>query len=248
MNPCCIVTGSASGIGSATVLALARAGYDTVGIDLQLPTAERVALQAGLEGAGTRHTAVHADVADEAQVQAAFAHADAFFGRPLDALVTSAGVVDTTPFMEIDVAAFRRIHDVNVLGTWLCMREAARRMQAGAVICAVASIAGLRGGGLSGTAAYAASKGGVIALAKNAARVLAAQGIRVNTVSPGATDTPMIAAPLADAAHRARIEGLAVQRRIGQPQEIATGIVYLLSAGASFTHGANLVIDGGIVL
>ncbi len=246
-HPTCIVTGSASGIGAATVLALARAGYDTFGLDLNPEGAERVALQAGLEHLGTRHASVCCDVADEAQVVAAFARASDFLG-PLDALVTSAGVVDTTPFMDITVAQFRRIHDVNVIGTWLCMREAARRMQPGSRICAIASIAGLRGGGLSGTAAYAASKGGVIALAKNAARVLAAQGIRVNTLSPGATDTPMIAAPLSDPMHRARIEGLAAQKRIGLAEEIASGVVYLLSPAASFTHGANLVVDGGIVM
>lgn len=243
----CVVTGSASGIGAATVAALAAAGYDTFGIDLQGQAAQGVALQAGLAHPPTRHAATGADVADEAGVVAAFQAALAHLGR-IDALVTSAGVVDTTPFRDISVAQFRRIHDVNVIGTWLCMREAARQMRHGGVICAVASIAGLRGGGLSGTAAYAASKGGVIALAKNAARVLAAQGIRVNTVSPGVTDTPMIERPLSDPTQRRRLEDLAAQRRIGAAAEIASGIVYLLSPGASFTHGANLVIDGGLVL
>lgn len=243
----CIVTGSASGIGAATVLALARAGYSTFGLDLNAGGAERVALQAELENSHTRHGSAVCDVADEAQVVAGFEAAAGFLGS-IDALVTSAGVVDTTPFMDITVEQFRRIHDVNVIGTWLCMREAARHMAPGASICAIASIAGLRGGGLSGTAAYAASKGGVIALAKNAARVLAERGIRVNTLSPGATDTPMIAGPLSDPLHRARIEGLAAQRRIGLAEEIASGVVYLLSPGASFTHGANLVVDGGIVI
>lgn len=243
----CIVTGSASGIGAAAVLALAARGYSTVGIDLNLQGAQDVADQASLEFSGTRHAALLADVSDEVQIKAAFDAALVVLGK-LDALVTCAGVVDTTPFMDISVAQFKRIHDVNVLGTWLCMREAARVMQAGARICAVASIAGLRGGGLSGTAAYAASKGGVIALAKNAARVLAEKGIRVNTLSPGATDTPMIAGPLGNPAHRQRIEQLSAQKRIGQAAEIATGIVYLLSPEASFTHGANLVVDGGIVI
>ena len=246
-RPTAIVTGSASGIGAATVLALADAGYDTFGLDLQAEAAERVALQAVLQAPGSRHASASCDVADELQVAAAFDTACAFLG-PLDALVTSAGVVDTTPFMEITVEAFRRIHDVNVLGTWLCMREAAKRMLPGAAICAIASIAGLRGGGLSGTAAYAASKGGVIALTKNAARVLAERGIRVNTLSPGATDTPMIAQPLSNAAHRSRIQHLAALRRIGLAHEIASGVVYLLSPQASFTHGANLVVDGGIVM
>ena len=229
------------------MLALAAHGYDTVGIDLNLPSAQDVADQAALESPGTRHHALLADVANEAQIKAAFKAALLLLGK-LDALVTCAGVVDTTPFMDISVAQFQRIQDVNVLGTWLCMREAAGVMQAGSRICAVASIAGLRGGGLSGTAAYAASKGGVIALAKNAARVLADQGIRVNTLSPGATDTPMIAKPLSNPAHRQRIEQLAAQKRIGQATEIASGIAYLLSPQASFTHGANLVVDGGIVI
>lgn len=243
----CVVTGSASGIGAATVLALASQGYDTFGIDLNLDGAQDVALQAGLEHPPTRHAATRADVADEPALVAAFEAAMLHLGR-IDALVTSAGVVDTTPFLDISVQQFRRIHDVNVIGTWLCMREAARHMTQGGVICAIASIAGMRGGGLSGTGAYAASKGGVIALAKNAARVLASRGIRVNTLSPGATDTPMIAKPLSDPVHRARIERLAALERIGEAQEIASGVVYLLSPAASFTHGANLVIDGGIVL
>lgn len=246
-NLTCIVTGSASGIGAATVMALAAAGYDTFGIDLNEIGAQQVAHQAIQSHPQTRHAAVLADVADESALIKAFDAALGFLGV-IDALVTSAGVVDTTPFGEITVAQFQRIQDVNVMGTWLCMREAAKRMPNSGVICAVASIAGMRGGGLSGTAAYAASKGGVIALAKNAARVLAAQGIRVNTVSPGATDTPMIAKPLSNPAHRHRIESLAAQQRIGQAEEIASGIVYLLSPQASFTHGANLVIDGGIVM
>ncbi len=243
----CIITGSASGIGAATVLALAAQGYHTFGIDTDDDGAQNVALQAELEFPATRHSAMCADVADEAQVKRAFEVALLHLGH-LDALVTSAGVVDTTAFMDISVAQFRRIHDVNVIGTWLCMREAARVMQPGARICAIASIAGLRGGGLSGTAAYASSKGGVIALAKNAARVLAEKGIRVNTLSPGATDTPMIAEPLSHPVHRQRIEQLAALKRIGEATEIASGVVYLLSPQASFTHGANLVIDGGIVI
>lgn len=246
-RPTCVVTGSASGIGAATVLALAAQGYDTFGIDLNIDAAQDVAMQAELEHPPTRHAAFAADVADEPAVVQAFQAALLHLGH-IDALATSAGVVDTTPFLDITVAQFRRIHDVNVIGTWLCMREAAKHMKPGSAICAVASIAGLRGGGLSGTAAYASSKGGVIALAKNAARVLAGQGIRVNTVSPGATDTPMIAQPLSNPAHRQRIENLSAQQRIGQAAEIASGIVYLLSKQASFTHGANLVIDGGIVI
>jgi NAD(P)-dependent dehydrogenase (short-subunit alcohol dehydrogenase family) len=246
-RPVCVVTGSASGIGAATVLALARAGYNTFGLDLKPEAAERVALQAELEAPGSRHESALCDVSVESDVVSAFQQIARSMGR-MDALVTSAGVVDTTPFMDITVDQFRKINDVNVIGTWLCMREAANYMKPGGRICAVASIAGIRGGGLSGTAAYAASKGGVIALAKNAARVLAQRGLRVNALSPGATETPMIAGPLSDPQHRQRIEQLSAQGRIGQAEEIASGVVYLLSPEATFTHGTNLVIDGGLVV
>ncbi len=102
------------------------------------------------------------------------------------------------------------MYDVNVVGTFLCLREAAKHMRAGGRICTVASIAGKRGGGLSGTAAYAASKGAVLALSRSAARALAPQGIAVNCIAPGATLTPMLAAPFADPAHRQRVEAMAL--------------------------------------
>lgn len=233
-----IVTGSASGIGAATVLELQRQGYRTVGID---KASEALGL------AADRHLAIRADVTDEARVIAAFDEALAFLGR-LDVLVTSAGVADTTPFMELTVEIFRSVNEANVIGTFVCLREAAKRMQSGARICTVASVAGLRGGGLSGTGAYAASKGAVLALTKNAARALAPKGICVNTIAPGATYTPMISEQWKNDAHRQRVEGMSVLNRTAQPHEIAVAIAFLVSPQASSITGSTLVADNGLVM
>jgi NAD(P)-dependent dehydrogenase (short-subunit alcohol dehydrogenase family) len=246
MTRTAIVTGSASGIGAATVLELARQGCATVGIDIALDGAQataRAAAQLNAEG----HHAIHADVTDEPRVVAAFDEALRLLGH-LDVLVTSAGVGETTPFMELTVATFRSVYEVNVIGTFLCIREAARRMASGARICTVASVAGLRGGGLSGTGAYAASKGAVLALTKNAARALAPQGICVNTVAPGATLTPMIAEYWKNDAHRTRVESMSVLNRTAQPAEIAAGIAFLVSPQATSITGSTLVADNGLVM
>ena len=236
-----LVTGGASGIGRATCELLAAAGYRVVVADRDLAGAQAVAQH--IDG-----HAVAVDVADEASVGRAFDAALAALEGTLDTLATAAGIIDTTPFLELDAATFRRVADVNVIGTFLCLREAARRMRPGGRVCTVASVAGKRGGGLSGTAAYAASKGAVLALTRNAARSLAPLGIAVNCVAPGVTATPMLREAMADQAHRARMEGVALLGRIAEPREIAEAIVWLLSPRASFVEGETLTVDGGLVL
>lgn len=240
-----IVTGSASGIGAATVLALAEQGYDTVGIDCKLAGALAISQAASvLKG---KHHALLADVAEEAQLIAAMTQAVQLLGG-LDALATCAGVAEKTAFMQLTATEFKATFDVNVVGTFVAIREAARHMQTGGRICTVASVAGLRGGGLMGTAAYAASKGAVLALSKNAARSLASLGISVNCIAPGATLTPMISEAWKNDALRQQIEGMAAQNRTAQPHEIAANIVYLLSPQASYVTGATLVADGGLTM
>ena len=172
----------------------------------------------------------------------------AAFGGRLDVLATPAGIADTTPFMDLDAATFLRVYQVNTIGTFLCIREAAKHMLRGARICTVASVAGKRGGGLSGTAAYAASKGAVLALTRNAARSLADKGIAVNAVAPGPVLTPMLATAFQDEEHRQRIEALTLLGRSAEPTEIAEAIVWLLSPAASYVNGETLTIDGGMLL
>ena len=240
-----IVTGSASGIGAATVLALAAQGYDTVGIDCNLPGAEVSALKA--RAAGGQHHALLCDVAMEAQLVAVMAQAAELLGR-LDALATCAGVTESSAFMDLSAKEFQSVYGINVIGTFVAIREAAKYMKTGGRICTVASVAGLRGGGLVGTAAYAASKGAVLALSKNAARSLAPMGISVNCVAPGATNTPMIAAVWENEALRKKVESMAPQNRTAEAHEIAANIAYLLSPQASYVTGATLVADGGLTM
>ncbi len=236
-----IVTGGASGIGKALCEVLGRDGYLVAVADRDELGARAVAAAIGGFGFGV-------DVADEASVVAVFDRAVAALGGQLDVLATSAGIAEATPFMELDVATWRRVYDINVIGTYLCLREAAKRMTSGGRICTVASVAGKRGGGLTGTAAYAASKGAVLALTRNAARVLADRGIAVNSVAPGPVLTPMIAEAFANPVHRKRVESMTALGRCGDPAEIAAAIAWLLSPRASYVHGETLTVDGGLVM
>ena len=251
-RPVAVVTGAASGIGAATMALLVSRGWRVAGIDIDGATLKSTVDRInGKTPSGTDVSSIAsafvADVADEAAVVSAFKEIESAFGT-IHGLVTSAGMADTTPFMDLTVDIFRRAHDVNVIGTWLCMREAALRMKPGGRICTVASVAGIRGGGLSGTAAYAASKGAVLALTKNAARALGERGISVNTVAPGATETPMIAAPLAIPGNRQRLESMNVQQRIASPEQIANAIAFLISPESSIITGSTLVADGGLLM
>ncbi len=227
-----IVTGAASGIGAAVAELLVARGWQVACLD-------RAPARCGLP--------ILVDVADEDSVQAAVSQAADRMGG-LDALATCAGVIDSAPLHEITVASLRRLHDVNVIGTFLCAREAARRMAPGGRICTVASIAGLRGGGLVGNTAYAASKGAVLALSKSLARELGPAGIAVNCMAPGLTETPMTAAALADPQQREALHGLPALGRAAGPHEIAEAIAWLLSPAASFVNGATLVADGGLAM
>jgi NAD(P)-dependent dehydrogenase (short-subunit alcohol dehydrogenase family) len=235
------VTGGASGIGKAVCELLARDGY-------RVAVADRDELGArGVADAIGGH-AFALDVTDERAVETTVERAAAALGGHIDALATPAGIADTTPFMDLDAATFMRVYQVNAIGTFLCIREAAKYMRPGGRMCTVASVAGKRGGGLSGTAAYAASKGAVLALTRNAARSLAERGITVNCVAPGPVLTPMLAPSFADEAHRRRIEGMTLLGRSAEPMEIAEAIVWLLSPAASYVNGETLTIDGGMLL
>ena len=237
-----VVTGAASGIGAALVPILAEAGYAVAALDMNVAQAATVA-----RAAGEHNIALALDVSNEQAVIGAFDEIVAKLGR-VDALATCAGVTDATPFMDATVADFRRAFEVNTLGTFLCMREAARRMTDGGTICTVASVAGLRGGGLFGQAAYSASKGAVVALTRNGARALASRGIRVNCIAPAATATPMMEEVLKDDKFRETLLGGIPLRRISEPVEQARAIAWLLSPQSSYVHGETLVSDGGVMM
>ncbi len=235
-----IVTGGGSGIGAALCRVLGAEGYEVAVADLDLSGAEVIAKECGGK-------AFKVDVGDEASVVALFAGVHDAFGR-LDALATPAGIADTTPFSELTVERWMQVYRINVVGTWLCIREAVKYMKEGGRICTVSSVAGKRGGGLAGTAAYSASKGAVIALTRNAARVFAPKGIAVNGVCPAGTATPMGRYVMpTDEIERQAIAAHPIGR-IADPKEVAEAIAWLLSPKSSYVLGEMLNVDGGVMM
>jgi NAD(P)-dependent dehydrogenase (short-subunit alcohol dehydrogenase family) len=185
------VTGGASGIGLAAARQLAADGWSVALADRDAAGLERA--EAELADWGERVVRLALDVTDEAAVAAAVVEAAARIG-PLKGVVNSAGIAQNKPFDEITAAEFRRILDVNVVGSFLVARAAVAAMRAtgGGAIVNIASISGMRGN--LGRTAYGASKGGVITMTQVMAVELARDGIRVNAVSPGPVDTPMVRA------------------------------------------------------
>ena len=231
------VTGAASGIGAATARLLQAQGWRVVCLDRNLAGARATAGPNGL--------AIEVDVADEASVTRAFKEVDAALGG-IDALVSAAGIINTTPFLETTVAEFRKLFDVNVIGSFLTVREGAKYMQKGARICMVASISSYTGGGYVARGAYATSKGAVLTMMKSCARELGPKGIAVNAVAPGFIDTPFVASAMSDPKRRKEVE--AAVGKVGTAEQIAECCAWLVSPAAAFVHGSTLIADGGILM
>ena len=231
------VTGAASGIGAATARRLLADGWRVACLDRNLAGARATA--------GGKGIAIEIDVADEASTVGAFAEAGAAWGG-LDALVTAAGVIETTPFMDTTPAQFRRLFDINVIGTFLSVREGAKHMQKGARICIVASISSYTGGGYVATGAYATSKGAVLTMMKSCARALGERGIAVNAVAPGFIDTPFVASAMNDPQRRQEV--VKAVGKVGTAEQIAECAAWLVSPAASFVHGETLIADGGVLM
>jgi NAD(P)-dependent dehydrogenase (short-subunit alcohol dehydrogenase family) len=242
-----LITGASRGIGAATALLAARQGYAVaVNYASSAAAADEVVRQIG--SSGGQAIAVQADVANEAQVLAMFETIDARFGR-LSALVNNAGVVDqTTRIDAISLARLRRMFEINVFGSFMCAREAIRRMStrhggAGGAIVNVSSAAA-RLGAPGQYVDYAAAKGAIDSFTIGLAKEVAAEGIRVNAVRPGIIETEIHASGgLPD---RARDLGPQVpMQRAGSAEEVAQAIVWLLSEDSSYTTGAMLDVTGG---
>ncbi|MGC1174915.1 SDR family oxidoreductase [Polaromonas sp.] len=247
MSQIVLITGGSRGIGAATALLAARAGYAVaVNYTANSLAADEVVRQIH-QGGGTAIT-VQADVAEESQVLAMFEKVDAKLGR-LTALVNNAGVVDRTERVDgMSVARLKRMFDINVIGTMVCAREAVKRMStryggAGGAIVNVSSAAA-RLGGPGQYVDYAAAKGAVDTFTIGLAKEVAAEGIRVNAVRPGIIETDIHASGgLPD---RARTMAPQVpMQRAGSADEVAQSIVWLLGSGSSYTTGALLDITGG---
>jgi len=232
-----VVTGGTSGIGEATSRRFLEEGALVVA--LALGEEELATADARLPGLSA---AIRCDVADEAQVAAAFAEVDALLGG-IDVLVANAGISIRKPFLELDASDWQRVLAVNLTGVFHCSQHAARRMSAadGGVILMTASTNGLTGHPLY--ADYNASKAGVILLARTMARELA-PSIRVNAVCPGYVLTPMQRAEYS-AEMLAAVDAAIPLGRHATPEEIASLFAFLASDDGAYFTGAIIAIDGG---
>ena len=247
MSQLVLITGGSRGIGAATALLAARQGYAVaVNYSANSLAADEVVRQ--IRQAGGQAMAVQADVANETQVVAMFEKIDAKFGR-LSALVNNAGVVDQTTRVDaISLQRLQRMFEINVFGSFLCAREAVRRMSTryggtGGSIVNVSSVAA-RLGAPGQYVDYAAAKGAIDTFTIGLSKEVAAEGIRVNAVRPGIIETDIHAS--GGLPHRAREMAPQVpMQRAGTAREVAESIVWLLGESSSYTTGALLDVTGG---
>jgi NAD(P)-dependent dehydrogenase (short-subunit alcohol dehydrogenase family) len=232
MSRVAVVTGAAGGIGAATSRAIAEDGWRVVAIDRFWSASQN------------GYARMTCDVADEAAVQEVFASLDR-----VDALVNNAAVMSTAPIAETEVESWDDVAAVNVRGAFVCLRAALPHLSEsrGAVV----NVASVHAHATSsGVAAYAASKGALVAFTRAAAVELGPSGVRVNAVLPGAVETNMLGAGLErgenPTASWARLVTRTPLRRVADPSEIAHTITFLADGErSSFTTGQALVIDGG---
>lgn len=232
-----IITGAASGIGRATAELLLEKGWRVALVDRDVAPLDSLAADA-------RVLVRPLDVTDEAAVVKLVAEVAERFGR-LDGAVNSAGIAADKHVFDTTAELFRRMLDINVVGTFLVGREAARHMAktGGGAIVNLASISGIRGS--KGRSAYGASKGAVINLTQVMANDLAPHGVRVNAVAPGPIETPMVKAVHTDA-DRDLYHRFVPMRRYGAPREIANVIHFLLDGSqSSYMTGEIVAVDGG---
>jgi NAD(P)-dependent dehydrogenase (short-subunit alcohol dehydrogenase family) len=242
-----LITGGSRGIGAATALLAARVGY-AVAVNYTRNAAAADSVVQQIKAAGGRAISLQADVADENEVMAMFANVDAEFGH-LDALVNNAGVVDQTSRVDaMTLARLQRMFAVNVFGSFLCAREAVKRMSTrydgkGGAIVNVSSAAS-RLGSPGQYVDYASAKGAIDTFTLGLAKEVALEGIRVNAVRPGIIETDIHAS--GGLPNRARdVAPQVPMQRAGSADEVAQSIVWLLSDAASYTTGALIDVTGG---
>jgi len=245
-----IVTGGARGIGAATAISMAREGADIVVADL-IPTEDTVAR---IEAMGRRAVAAKANVTQAKDVKELVEKAIDAIGH-VDILVNNAGVVHRDSLLETSEATWDRVVDVVLKGTFLCIQAVYPHMRDrryGKVVN-VSSISGIVGGAVSKLSdtpeltqgrsgpAYAAAKGGILALTRWIAKDVAKDGIYVNAIAPGACDTEMTRG------YNYSVDALPIPR-MGQPEEMAEAILFLASDASSYITGQVLNVDGGWVM
>ncbi|HEY2013553.1 MAG TPA: SDR family oxidoreductase [Bryobacteraceae bacterium] len=246
-GPVLIVTGGGTGIGAATARLAARRGY-AVCVNFALNQDAAAQIVAAIQAAGGRAMAVQADIASESEVVRLFETTDAGLGR-VTALVNNAATLERQMRLDqMDAARLERMFKTNVIGTFLCAREAVRRMSTrhggpGGAIVNVSSGAA-RYGSPGEYIDYAATKGAIDTLTVGLAREVAEEGIRVNGVRPGFIYTGLHAKG-GEPARVDRVKTLVPMQRGGEPEEVAAAILWLLSGEASYITGTIVDVAGG---
>lgn len=240
-----VITGGAgiNGLGFATARQMAAQGARVAILDLQRADPAAAAAQLG-EG----HLGLVADVTDKASCEAAAAAVLKAFGR-IDALVNNAGITQPVKTLDITGADYDRILDVSLRGT-LYMSQAAlpamRAQKSGSIVC-ISSVSAQRGGGIFGGPHYSAAKAGVLGLARAMAREFGAEGIRVNSITPGLVETDITQGKLSDA-QKAQIAETIPLARLGRPADIAGACVFLASELSGYCTGITLDVNGGMLI
>lgn len=249
-----IVTGASSGIGRACAIALAEAGAD-VAVNYRGGAEKAAEVVGEIEALGRRGLAVQADVSKEDDVKAMFAEVIDAFGT-VDILVNNAGLQQDAPFAEMTLEQWNKVIGVNLTGQFLCTREAVAEFRrrgivpevscsAGKVICMSSVHEAIP---WAGHVNYAASKGGVMLMAKSVAQEVAPDRIRVNSVAPGAVRTPINRdAWETDEAYE-KLMRLVPYNRIGEPADIGRTVAWLASDQADYIVGSTIYVDGGMML
>ncbi|RNI24660.1 3-oxoacyl-ACP reductase FabG [Flexivirga caeni] len=227
-----LITGGNRGIGRAIAEAFVATGDDVV-----------VTSRSGTDGPGGA-TTVACDVTDTASVDAAFAAAEEHFGGPVEVVVANAGITEDTLLMRMTDEQFDSVIDTNLAGAFRCARRATKGMirNKGGRIIFVSSVVGLLGG--PGQVNYAASKAGLVGMARSIARELGKKAITANVVAPGFIDTDMTRA-LPEAQRKAYVDSIPAAR-LAEPDEVAQVVRFLASDAASYINGAVIPVDGGL--
>ena len=238
-----LVTGAGSGIGRATALMLGEQGAGVILVDQNQDTVHST--RDDLQKLGARVTAVVADISNSEAVDTMYAHTVEHY-RTLDGIVHCAGIGIERTIMDTTLEEWDRIIAVNLTGTFLCARGAAKimaRQRYGRIVL-MGSVAGERGG--TGRTAYGASKGGVSAITRVMAVELAELGVTVNALAPGAIETELVS-KMHDAGTREAYCDRIPVNRYGTPDEVAATAVFLVSEEAGYISGVVMPIDGGFM-
>jgi 3-oxoacyl-[acyl-carrier protein] reductase len=238
-----LVTGGAQGIGKAIALLLAKNGADVAISDINLEKAQETANE--IQGMGKRSLALKANVADFKEVEQMVEAIVGQLGR-IDILVNNAGITRDRLILRMTEEDWDAVLDVNLKGTFNCTKAAIRYMskQKSGKVVSIASVTGEMGN--PGQANYGASKAGVIGFTKTIAREFATRGINVNAVAPGYIQTPMTDAVPEKA--KDMLKQMIPMERLGQPEDVAQAVLFLVSERSSYITGQVLNVNGGIYM